>query len=63
MKPNLRAVDNERPHARDVARKIIRRWKSDAEKDHLPVANQHGEEVRPVLRVDEVLQKSFKQSG
>lgn len=63
MKANLRAVNPERPHARDLARKLVRRWKSDAEKEHLPVSNQHEDEVRPVLEVDEVLQRSFKQIG
>lgn len=61
MKVQLRAINPERLHARDLARKLVRRWKSDAERDRLPVANQHVEEVKPALRVDEVLLKSFKQ--
>ena len=63
-KSSLRAVDNEQEHPRDRARREVKRWRSNAEKERLPISNQHdNDQVKPVLRVDEILETSFKQIG
>ena len=65
MKAQLRAVNPNYDHPRDRARREVKRFKLDREKGFksLQVANQHEEVVKPLLRVDEVLLKSFKQIG
>lgn len=57
MKPNLRAVDNQVVHARDLARRKVSEWGSIAETEQLPVSNQH-DSTAPSLRVDDVLRRS-----
>lgn len=56
-KSNLRAVDSEQEHPRDRARREVKRWRSDAERERLPVSNQQ-DTGAPRLSVDEVLRKS-----
>lgn len=68
MKPQLRAIDPEHEHPRDRARRAVKRFLLDREKKEKGlkapgVSNQHGDEVKPALLVDEVLKKSFKQIG
>lgn len=55
MKPQLRAVDNNLPHARDIAAQRVREWRSNAERQSLPVTNVHDNKGAKVLDVDEVL--------
>jgi len=46
---------------RSLARRLVRgrkRFISDAGRQKLPVSNQHGEKVAPVLDVDAVLKRS-----
>lgn len=56
-KPNLRAVNPEVEHPRDVAHKAVKRWRSNAEKEKLPVSNQF-DSGAPSLRTDEVLKRA-----
>lgn len=58
-KAQLRAVENEVDHPRDAARKAVKRWRSNAEKEKLPVANQST--GHPNLFVDEVLQRTLRE--
>lgn len=57
-KPNLRAVDNETEHPRDRARRRVRDWRSNAQRDQLPISNIHDDKGADVLDVDAVLRKS-----
>lgn len=57
-KAQLRAVDPEIEHPRDAARKAVRRWRSDADKQKLPVSNVQ-DTGSPSLRVDDVLEKAL----
>jgi hypothetical protein len=54
-KSQLRAVDNQRMHPKDIARQAVKRWRSDAEKQGLPVANTTTGSGAPLLDVDAVL--------
>lgn len=56
-KPNFRVVDNENLHARDLAHKAVKRWRSNAEKENRPVTNIT-DSGAPSLRVDDVLLKA-----
>lgn len=56
-KVQLRAVSTELEHPRDRARREIERWRSNADKERLPVSNQH-DTGAPKLDVDAVLRKS-----
>lgn len=56
MKPNLRAVVNDRPHARDLARQRVKEWHSDAEQEGLPLVNRRDDKGAPVLDVDKAVQ-------
>lgn len=58
-KPNLRVVDTEQPHARDIARQRIKEWRSNADKGHLPLTNVHDDKGAPVLDRDSVLRNSY----
>lgn len=58
MKPQLRVIDNEHEHPLDYARRKIKKWRSDAESQRLPVANQDHSGA-PSLRVDEVIERSL----
>lgn len=57
-KAQLRAVNPEIEHPRDTARKAVKRWRSNAEKEKLAVANQI-DSGAPSLRTDEVLEKAY----
>lgn len=59
-KPNLRVVDNDHPHARDLARQRIAEFKLDREKGMipLPVTNIHDTQGAPTLDVNAVLRRS-----
>lgn len=59
MKPNLRAVDNEIEHPRDLARRRVKEFRSDAEQRQLPTTNVHDDKGAPVLDRDEVLRRSY----
>lgn len=56
-KPNLRAVDPEVEHPRDLARQAVKRFRLDREKQKLPVSNQT-DTGSPSLRVDDILKRS-----
>ena len=58
MKPNLRAVDNERPHNLDIARQRIAQWRSNAQREGLPTTNVI-DSGAPLLRRDEVVRGSY----
>jgi hypothetical protein len=58
-KPQLRAVDNQRMHPKDIARQAVKRWRSDAEKQGLLVANTHDVKGAPVLDVNAVIKRSL----
>lgn len=53
-KPQLRAVDNKSPHARDLARQAVAQWRSDAQREQLPTTNII-DSGAPLLRPDDVL--------
>lgn len=55
MKPNLRAVEPNNVHSRDYARRKVREWRSNAERQSLPVTNTHDVHGAPLLDVDAVL--------
>lgn len=55
MKPRLRVVAGDNVHPRDKAAQAVRKRR---ERLLEPVVNQHAGEVKPLLRVDEVLQRS-----
>ena len=54
-KPQLRAVDKEINHPRDLARQRVKRWRSDAEKLKLSTTNIHDDEGAKVLNVTDIL--------
>ena len=54
-KPQLRAVDNQRTHPRDLARQRVKRWRSDAEKLKLSTTNIHDDKGAKVLNVGDIL--------
>lgn len=56
-KPQLRAVDPDREHNLDYARRKVKQWKSDAERGKLHISNQT-DSGAPSLRVDDVLRRS-----
>lgn len=56
-KPQLRAVDPEVVHPRDLARRKVKQWKSDAERGKLHISNQD-DSGAPSLRVDDILRRS-----
>lgn len=58
MKPNLRVVDSEQPHSRDIARCRIKEWKSNAAKENLPVVNVVDDKGGRRLDTDDVLRRS-----
>lgn len=53
--PNFRVVEGDRPHARDIARVAVKRFRSDAEREKLPLCNQHTEREAKQLLVDDVI--------
>lgn len=53
-KPQLRAVNDTQPHARDLARQAVAEWRSDAQRGQLPVTNII-DSGAPLLRPDDVL--------
>ena len=58
-KPNLRAVDNEVEHPLDYARRKVKEWRSDAEREGLPTTNLTTGSGAPLLNRDEVLRRSY----
>lgn len=58
MKPNLRAVDNDHPHARDLARQRVAEWRSNAQREGLPTTNLT-DSGAPLLDRDLVLRRSY----
>lgn len=58
MKPNLRVIDNEQPHARDLARQRVSEWRSNAQREGLPTTNVV-DSGAPLLRRDEVVRASY----
>lgn len=59
----LAQLDRALTRPRELAKRAVKKFKLDRESLKLPVSNQHTNEVRPTLSVDEVLLKSFKQIG
>lgn len=57
-KPNLRAVNKEQIHARDIAAQRVKRWRSNAEKERLPIVTLTGETPLPV---DDILKGSLRE--
>ena len=57
-KAQLRVIDNEQRHPRDIARQRVAEWRSNAEREQLPVSNVHDDKGAPLLDVDEVLRRS-----
>lgn len=55
--PNLRVIDPDREHARDLARRRVKRFRTLVEQERLPISNQICTGA-PSLRVDEVLERS-----
>lgn len=56
--PKFRVVDKENPHARDIARREVKRFRLDREKEKLAVSNQVCTDGVPRLDVDESLARS-----
>lgn len=59
MKPQLRAVNPERPHPRDIARQRVAKWKSNAEREQLPIVNVTTGSGAPLLDKDRVVGGSY----
>lgn len=62
----LAQLDRALTNPRELAKDAIQKFRLDRDRDSekpLPVANQHEDEVRPTLLVNEVLLKSFKNIG
>lgn len=59
-KPQLRAVDNDKPHARDIARQRVAEWRSNAETQGLPRVNII-DTGAPLLDRDKVLSHDHHQ--
>lgn len=57
-KPNLRAVNVEVEHPLDRARREVKRFRLDREKQKLPTSNQVCTDGVPRLDTDEVLKRS-----
>jgi hypothetical protein len=55
----LEAVERDPNHPRSLARQAVKRWRSDAEKQGLPVANTHDVKGAPVLDVNAVIKRSL----
>lgn len=56
--PKLRVIDNEHEHPRDRARRLVNEWRSDADRENLPVSNRHDDKGAPVLDVDHVIRRT-----
>lgn len=63
MKTSLRAVDNDHEHSRDYARRKVKEWRSNAERERLPVSNPHDDKGAKVLDVDSTLKWEPKHIG
>lgn len=62
MKTQLRVVDSEQTHPRDLARQAVAEFKLDREKDEkkpLPVATDHDIHGAPLLDRDAVVRASY----
>lgn len=65
MKPTTKSVDDviadieaqqrDEDHPRSIARQRIKEWRSNAQRQSLPVTNVHDDKGAKVLPVDEVL--------
>lgn len=53
-KPNLRVIENDREHAREIAKREIKRFRAE---EKVPISNQY-DSGAPSLRTDDVLDKS-----
>lgn len=62
MKANLRAVDNDHPHSLDIARQRVAKWRSNAQREGLPVTNLT-DSGAPLLERDRVLRASYPTYG
>jgi hypothetical protein len=51
---DIEAIERDPSHPRSLARAVVKRWRSDAQKLKLGVSNQH-DSGAPSLRVDDVL--------
>lgn len=58
-KSTLRVVDNEVEHPLDYARRKVKEWRSNAEKEGLPLVNTTTGSGAPLLDRDAVLRKSY----
>ena len=59
-KPNLRAIVPSVDHPRDRARREVKRWRSNAEKEKLPIANQFHSGAANLF-VNEVLKGTLRE--
>jgi hypothetical protein len=59
MKPKLRAVNNAQSHARDLARQRVAEWRSNAQREGLPVTNVRDGKGAELLDVDQVVRGSY----
>lgn len=59
MKTKLRAVDNDHPHNLDIARQRIAEWRSNAQREGLPVTNSRDGKGAELLDVDRVVRGSY----
>lgn len=55
--PNFRVVDPDRQHARDLARREVKRFRADAERESWPICNQQDKGGRSLF-VDEVIRRT-----
>lgn len=54
----IEAQERDPNHPRVLAREVIKQWRSNAQRESLPVSNQHDDKNAPVLDVDEILRRS-----
>lgn len=51
----LEAAERDPRHPRSLARQAVAKWRSNAEREMLPVTNQHDIHEAPVLNTDAIL--------
>jgi hypothetical protein len=51
----IEAAERDPAHPRSLARQVVKRWRSDAERLKLPVANIHDSKGAEILDVDAAL--------
>lgn len=54
----LEAAERDPSHPRTIARQAVAEWRSDAQRQQLPVTNQHDGKGAKVLNIDATLRRT-----